>query len=190
VRQARPATRGRIPAQSTDNAKTGLNRNFFGSPAAARRTAGSRAGSRRTHGGRGAAANRALACPPADAGTAYNLQGSIGRQAHGHSSRRRARARELRCGDREHTNRPSHAEPIRRSPRRLSPSSPLWRPATVDFCAGEALTRTPALVSHRSLAVTAWRELISIPGGRSSANRRALLLGSADHACTGLAAGA
>jgi len=38
-RQAGPATRGRIPAQSADNAKTGLNRNFFGTLAGARRMA-------------------------------------------------------------------------------------------------------------------------------------------------------
>ena len=40
-RQEGPATRERIPPQSADKARTGLNRDFFGTLAPARRTAGS-----------------------------------------------------------------------------------------------------------------------------------------------------
>src|ERR1022692_1630866 len=58
-RQEGPATRGRIPPQSTDDAKTGLNRDSFGTVAHPAAPPEGRASSHWTRSGRGAAANHA-----------------------------------------------------------------------------------------------------------------------------------
>src|ERR1039457_3579014 len=95
-RQAGPAPRGRIPAHSADNAKTGLNRDFFRTlgPALAPRPPRQQPPDAIRAGGGDALAGgsprwaRSSSLPSSGgASTAYSSPGSIGRQGRGYSSR-------------------------------------------------------------------------------------------------------